>query len=253
MAINKRRFSQIACRLSQIKHLRKSALDLRISALNNLKNKRILITAGPTWVAIDSVRVISNIATGETGVLLAEKLQRLGAKVTLVLGPVGVCCLNRKINLMRFRFFNELRDIINKELRSKRYDAVIHSAAVSDFKPGQVIKGKIDSKKSYNLRLLPLPKISRDIRRLASKAKMIIFKLESGVSDETLIKRAKATQAKVNADFIVANRLNPYRAFIIDRKDNIVAIKTKNALAKELLKIIISTINQSHFVSGVSG
>ncbi len=203
-----------------------------------LKGKKILITAGPTWVAIDSVRVISNIATGETGILLAEKLQRLGAKVTLVLGPVGACCLNRKINLVRFRFFNELRDIINKELRSKRYDAVIHSAAVSDFKPKQAIKGKIDSKKLYNLRLLPLPKISRDIRRLASKAKIIIFKLESGISGETLIKRAKATQAKVNADFIVANRLNPYCAFIINRAGKTISARNKSELVNKLLKIM---------------
>ncbi len=53
----------------------------------SLNGKRILITAGPTWVPIDNVRVISNIATGTTGVLLAWQTSAQGAKVTLVLGP----------------------------------------------------------------------------------------------------------------------------------------------------------------------
>ena len=64
----------------------------------SLKNKRILITAGPTWVAIDSVRVISNIATGETGILLAKRLSLQGAKVTLALGPSCCAYASGKIN-----------------------------------------------------------------------------------------------------------------------------------------------------------
>ena len=48
-----------------------------------LKNKRVLITAGPTWVKIDKVRVISNTASGKTGLLFADAFKRLGSKVTL--------------------------------------------------------------------------------------------------------------------------------------------------------------------------
>ena len=69
-----------------------------------LKNKNILITAGPTWVPIDRVRVISNIATGKTGILLAKSANKLGAKVTLVLGPVGEVGLEKEINVKRFYF-----------------------------------------------------------------------------------------------------------------------------------------------------
>ena len=203
-----------------------------------LKNKKILITAGPTWVPIDNVRVISNIATGETGILLAEEAHRQGAKVTLLLGPISDCCLDNSINIIRFKFFDELHKVVKKELKNKKYDIIIHSAAVSDFKPKRFFKEKISSDKVFDLKLKPLPKIIEDIRRLAPRAKLVMFKLESGVSDTTLIKRAKIAQSKVNANLTVANRFNPYRAFIIDREGSIVLASSKNELVKKLLKNI---------------
>lgn len=203
----------------------------------NLKNKRVLITAGPTWVPIDSVRVISNIATGETGLLLAQQAKKQGAKVTLMLGPVSECCLDKAIRIIRFIFFDELRDKIIRELSLHKYDAIIHSAAVSDFGPEQ-FRGKIDSDKIYDLKLRPLAKIIQDIRHLAPKAKLIMFKLESGICDAALIKRARQAQVKAKAEFIIANRLKPYRAFLIDKEGKAISLKNKGALAKRLLKVI---------------
>ena len=104
--------------------------------------KKVLITAGPTWVAIDKVRVISNIASGETGILLADKLSEQGAKVTLVLGPGndknGI--QNSRIKIIRFSFFEELRQALKKELKASRYDFIIHSAAVSGFRAPEADK-----------------------------------------------------------------------------------------------------------------
>lgn len=194
---------------------------------------RVLITAGPTWVPIDDVRVISNTASGETGVLLANALQRMGAKVTLLLGPVNSCCLNKKIRIVNFEFFKDLRSKIRQELSSRRYDLIIHNAAVADFAP-EPFKGKITSERPLSLRLKPLPKISADIRRLAPQAKLIIFKLESGVSDNTLIKRALASRDKLGADVVVANRLNPYRAFIIGKTGSIISVKSRISLVNKL-------------------
>lgn len=203
-----------------------------------LKGKRILITAGPTWVPIDSVRVISNIATGKTGIILAEKLRKAGCKVTLLLGPIGNY-QNKKIRLLRFRFFDELRNKLTKELCVKKYDFVIHSAAVSDFKPTRLIKGKIHSAVALGLKLLPLPKIIEDIRRLAPRAKLVMFKFEPGASSKTLIHLAKSARAKISADFVVANKINPYRAFIIDRQGKILTTAvTKELLANNLLKFL---------------
>lgn len=201
-------------------------------------NKRILITAGPTWVPIDDVRVISNIATGETGILLAREAEKLGFKVTLFLGPAKSCHLNDSIRLFRFDYFDELRRGLRKELKARRYDYVIHSAAVSDFEPDNTFKGKIGSHKGFIMRLKPLPKIISEIRNFSPESKLVMFKLESGVSDSALIKRARAAQDKVGADLIVANRLKPYRAFIIDRAGKTLSVRNKAELSKKLLRIL---------------
>jgi phosphopantothenoylcysteine decarboxylase/phosphopantothenate--cysteine ligase len=201
----------------------------------SLKNKRILITAGPTWVAIDAVRVISNIATGQTGILLAEEFLRRNARVTLFLGPVRGDYLNHSLRILRFKFFDELRIKIKEELCKKRYDIIIHNAAVSDFRPGRFRK-KIDSKKECNLGLKPLPKIIHDIRGLSPCSKLVIFKFEPGVSDRILIKRARQVRQEAGAEFIVANRLNPYRAFIIDKEGDQIKVRNKKDLARKLIK-----------------
>lgn len=205
----------------------------------DLKNKRILITAGPTWVPIDSVRVISNIATGKTGILLAEKLNQCGARVTLILGPVGDCSLHRKIRIIRFRFFEELREAIKKELTSKHYDIIIHCAAVSDFRPQRLIKGKLKSEKAHPLALTPLPKIVTEIRRASPSAKLIMFKLETGVSERQLMSRGRKALRAARADIAVANKIRPsYKAYIIDRKRIYAKADSKEKLVQRLIAII---------------
>jgi len=204
----------------------------------DIKGKKVLITAGPTWVPIDSVRVISNIATGETGILLAEKFVKEGAKVTLLLGPVGACCIDRRIRVINFKFFDELESCLKEELGTRIYDIIIHNAAVSDFKPLRKIRGKISSQRNYILKLSPLPKIAEEIKRLNPQAKLVIFKFEPGLRDNLLIKRAEALGKKLKASLVVANKVGPYRAFVIDTKNKIVALDSKEQLANTLIKIL---------------
>ncbi len=185
----------------------------------NLKNKRILITAGPTWVPIDKVRVISNIATGETGIALAEKLKNLGAKITLLLGPIGDVCLDTNIKLIRFIFFDELKNIIIKELRSKKYDILIHSAAVSDYKPSKVYSGKIKSGiKNFRLSLAPTEKIIDLLKRTDNSIILVGFKFEPQARKDMLIKRTKELIRHAELDLAVANTMNKnkYYAYILD-------------------------------------
>ena len=203
--------------------------------------KKVLITAGPTWVAIDKVRVISNIASGETGILLADKLSGPGAKVTLILGPGndknGI--QNSRIKIIRFKFFEELRQALRKELKASRYDFIIHSAAVSDFAPQKPINEKLKSGRPYILRLKALPKLSADIRRLAPDAGLVLFKLESGIKDEELIQRARKTLADSQADLIVANIIEPrYKAFIIDAKRIHSCCGSKQEMVKKLIETL---------------
>jgi len=171
--------------------------------------------------------------------MLADKLCSAGAKVTLLLGPANYCCLNKKIKIIRFAFFEELKYLITGELKRNRYDIVIHSAAVSDFKPAGLNKGKLTSCKAQNLRLLPLPKLAQKIRRLAPKSKLVLFKLESGVRDKTLIERAKNTLLKYKADLIIANRINPaYKAFILDKNKIHCRVDSKKGLVSNLIRIL---------------
>jgi len=207
----------------------------------SLKNKRILITAGPTWVPIDSVRIISNIATGATGLMLAEKLQGQGARVTLLLGPGESCCLSNKIRLIRFRFFNELYHIIRRELKARKYDAVIHSAAVSDYRPQRYFRKKIKSGlKELEIKLLPTPKIIDSIKKISPHTFLVGFKFEPDAGKKILIKRAKGLFNRTGLDLVVANSFNSnkYQAYIINRDNTCGPFQNKGILAEKLLKII---------------
>ena len=207
--------------------------------MRNLKNKRILITAGPTWVAIDKVRVLSNIATGETGILLAKTLLQQGAKVTVILGPCVVCSLDKKIKVLRFNYFDELKKTLFKELESMKYDWLIHSAAVSDYGPKKIYKGKISSSLKYlNIRLKTLPKIINSIKNHAAGIKLVGFKFESFADKTKLVNKADILMKKSSSDIVVANSINPYRAYIVDKERKVISVKSKKQLVNKLVKIL---------------
>lgn len=205
-----------------------------------LKNKRILITAGPTWVPIDSVRVISNVATGKTGILLAEKLKNLGAKVTLLLGPVETGCLSKEIRLIRFKFFDELKNTLIEELKSRKYDIVVHSAAVSDYKPIKRYPHKISSQhRNFLLRLKPTVKIIDLIKKMNNSLFIVAFKFESGLYKERLIQEARKFFKKYSCNIVVANIISNkrYIAYILDQTSMYGPIFNKERLAKFLINV----------------
>ena len=208
----------------------------------SLHKKRILITAGPTWVALDSVRVISNIATGETGILLAEELQHLGAKVTLLLGPAGACCLNKNIRLIRFNFFNELKDKIFRELRNKKYDIVIHSAAVSDYRPVKVYAKKVKSgSKTWKINLIPTLKIVDSFRKNNSNLFLVGFKFQPHAGRKILLQKTKDLLLRANLDLAVANSIDNhgYRAYIVTCCKTYGPMSTKKDMVKKLIQLIV--------------
>jgi phosphopantothenoylcysteine decarboxylase / phosphopantothenate---cysteine ligase len=210
----------------------------------SLKNKKVLITAGPTWVSIDNVRVISNIATGKTGILLADRLHRLGAKVTLMLGPVEACCLRPGIRLIRFRFFDQLKDSLKKELR-ERYDIVIHSAAVSDYRPAVARAKKFGSGlKNWILHLKPTPKIINEIKKVDPGIFLIGFKYEPGLAKNGLISESKILMRETDADLVVANTqgINRYSAYIVSKTKTGPGISSKERLVKSLINEMDSAL-----------
>lgn len=207
----------------------------------SLKGKKILITAGPTWVAIDSVRVVSNIATGETGILLAKEAQGQGARVTLVMGPADICCLDKTIKVLRFKFFDELKDILLKEMRFNKYDAVIHSAAVADYRPQKKFKGKLDSRqKNVNLKMVATPKLLDLFKKIDRSLFLAAFKFEPQAKTTQLILKAKKLFNQSEADLIVANTFDKgnYRAYIVTRQGISGALLSKRKMAQKLMNKI---------------
>ncbi len=206
-----------------------------------LKNKKVLITAGPTWVPIDNVRVISNIATGETGILLAEELTKLGAKVTLVLGPVGNHSLSKNIQVILFNFFDELSRIIKKEITILNYDVVIHTAAVSDYKPTIKYNKKIESGiKGLKIALKPTPKIIECIKKIRPGVLLVGFKFAPNEGVKALFNGARKLIARSKLDLAVANTIygNKYKAYILNRQKVSGPFINKKSLVKNLVKEI---------------
>jgi phosphopantothenoylcysteine decarboxylase / phosphopantothenate---cysteine ligase len=197
-----------------------------------------LITAGPTWIAIDSVRVISNTASGETGQLLADRLTREGAKVTLVLGPVPNRLKNRKVKVISFKFFSELKEIVSRELETGKYCVVIHSAAVSDYAPLRPLPGKINSGlKKLRLVLKATPKIIDAIKKIDPDIFLVGFKFEPTATRPELIKNARLLMARSRLDLAVANTVSSgkYRAYILSFDETGAALTSKGQLISGLV------------------
>ena len=171
---------------------------------SKLKNKKVLMTAGPTIEYIDPVRVITNLSSGKTGTLLASELISAGAKVTLVYGPGNQTPL-KGIKVINVTTSKEMFDATKKELK-KKFDVIIMTAAVSDYIPENLSKSKIKSdKKSLVIRLKKTPKIIDLVRKYQKDALLVGFKAETNLTKTALIKLAQKKMKESGADIIVAN------------------------------------------------
>ena len=206
----------------------------------SLRNKKVLITCGPTWVAIDNVRVISNRSTGQMGHLLAGEFIHSGAKVTLLEGPCIDFFAAKGLTVQKFRFYDELRNLLKKELK-KRFDIIVHAAAVSDYRLKNPYRGKLRSGLAkLNLVLVPTSKIINKIRKLAPKATLVGFKLEPTHNLPGLRKKAMELINQANCDLVVANSLkNNYHGLIISGEGKILAsAASREGLAKQLINVL---------------
>lgn len=211
-----------------------------------LKNKKILMTAGPTIEYIDPVRIITNQSTGKTGMLLASELISSGAKVTLVYGP-GIEKPPKGAKVINVRTSNEMFNAIKSELK-KKFDIVIMAAAISDYTPEIFNKKKIKSdQKSIKISLKRAPKIIDEIKKLQKDTILIGFKAEANISKSDLIKSARKKLHDSNADMIIANDIglkyqknpNSNEIFIIDSsKVRTSGWKKKEKIVKFILKEI---------------
>ncbi|MBN1404906.1 MAG: phosphopantothenoylcysteine decarboxylase [Candidatus Omnitrophica bacterium] len=216
----------------------------------SLKNLKIFITAGSTWVPLDKVRVLTNIFSGRTGLSIAIQAANQGAKVVLALGPTRLQVKNNIPNLkiIPFKYFDYLHKLVKKEISKKIYDVCIHSAAVSDYKPLNTSGGKIKSnKKHLTITFVPTIKIVDQIKKYDSDIVLVKFKLEVNKTRAKLLDIAKKSMLYSKADFIVANDLlelgNKHRAFIMDSFFNVTEVKGNKKLSIALLKNINNFIH----------
>ena len=202
--------------------------------------KRILITAGPTWVPIDRVRVISNLASGETGCLLAKKINALGFGVTLLLGPGSFLPPARNIKVKRFRYYAELAGLLMQELKQPGYAAIIHAAAVADYRPKSPHPGKISSGwKNLKLELVPTQKLIANFKKYRPKMFTVGFKFEPGVNSKQLLARGRRLLKKEDLSLVVANSdYGGYRAYILGQAMANGPFRTKPALVGRLAALI---------------
>ena len=198
----------------------------------------VLVTCGPTWVAIDGVRVISNASSGEMGHLIAQEFLRFGAKVTLVEGPVTHAWSNPRVKVIKYRFFDELAKVLKAQLRHK-YDVIVHAAAVSDFKVAGASQAKIASGKPLTLRLVPTPKLIQMVKRLCPQALLVGFKLEASL--RASFKETKELFVKAGCDVVVANTFGKnYQAAILNADGEILSkANSKKQLARNLVSIVL--------------
>ncbi len=182
----------------------------RFGFSSRLHKKRVLISAGPTVEYIDPVRVITNLSSGRTGVLLASEMIAAGARVTMVYGP-GTEAPPRAARIVPVRTAREMGLAINREL-SRRYDIIIMAAAASDYTPAKRSRTKIKSGRGQiSIKLRQVPKILDQIRQKQRDAFLVGFKAEANISRRELEKRGRARLAESGADMIIANDIGSPR------------------------------------------
>ena len=175
-----------------------------------LKNKKVLITAGPTIEYIDPIRIITNQSSGKTGVLLASELISSGAKVTLVYGP-GIEKPPKGAKIIKISTSKEMFNVVKKEM-NKEFDIVIMAAAVSDYTPENISKNKIKSTKNkIKISLKKTPKIIDQIKKYQKNVFLVGFKAEANLSKKELITLAKKKMNESSADMIVTNDIGSIR------------------------------------------
>ena len=170
------------------------------TSLQDLKGKKVMITAGPTYEKIDPVRFIGNYSSGKMGFALAEECLRRGAEVTLVAGPVSLSCSNA-IHRIDVESCEEMYQAATANFTQS--DAAILCAAVADFRPAEVADKKIKREKDdLMLRLVPNHDIAAALGKMkAANQRIVAFALETN-DEET---NAQKKRIKKNADFIVLN------------------------------------------------
>lgn len=214
-----------------------------------LRGKHVLITAGPTYEAIDPVRFIGNHSSGKMGFEIALAASKLGAEVTLVTGPTMQALDSSLVNVIHVTSAEEMYGEVHNYF--KDIDIAILSAAVADYKPKNVSKHKIKKHDpSLVIELEKTKDILKSLGAIKSKQMLVGFALET---DNELENAKKKLQSK-NLDMIVLNSLQDKGAgfgvstnkvtFILSSGEIIQGkLKSKTQVAEDLMNLVIKQLH----------
>jgi phosphopantothenoylcysteine decarboxylase/phosphopantothenate--cysteine ligase len=228
-----------------VRELREFLSKKKITELP-LSGRRVFVNAGPTVEPIDPVRYISNHSSGKMGIALADAAARLGATVTLVLGPVSIIPSEKEVVIVPVRTAAEMKEASLEAFRT--CDIAILAAAVADFAPEQAQDAKIKrGEGDMVIRLKPTEDIAATLGKMKGRGQFIAgFALET----DNEVENARAKLLRKNLDMIILNSLRDEgagfghqtnRITIIDRNNNIdkFELKSKDEVASDILKKII--------------
>ena len=214
-----------------------------------LRGKKFLITAGPTYEAIDPVRFIGNHSSGKMGYAIAEAAASLGAEVVLISGPSALKLENDFVKIIRVTSAEEMYNAAHEYFDI--CDVAILSAAVADYRPSEVASQKIKKKtEDLTLRLTKTKDTLASLGEIKKDQFLVGFALETENEEEN----AKLKLKKKNLDLIVLNSLRDKGAgfqtdtnkITLITKDNKVLpfpVKPKKEVAKDILEYIIEQTN----------
>jgi phosphopantothenoylcysteine decarboxylase/phosphopantothenate--cysteine ligase len=216
-----------------------------------LADQKILVTAGPTYEAIDPVRFIGNHSSGKMGFAIADELAAMGAVVTLIAGPSLEVSKQRSVKRVDVTSAEEMLQACLTHFKNAK--ACIMSAAVADYTPVHVAKQKI--KKQGDNFAIEVKKTTDILSLLGAQKKegqvLAGFALETNNEEQNAIDKLKAK----NLDFIVLNSLNDEGAgfkkdtnkiTIIDRdlQKTVYGLKSKEEVARDICYKIAELINR---------
>ena len=223
-------------------------LDDNFFLEQSLRDKKALVTAGPTYEAIDPVRFIGNHSSGKMGIAIAKELSRRGADVSLVLGPTSQKIAANGIRLIRVNSAEEMYNACHEAFG--KTDLAVMSAAVADYTPVNKAAQKI--KKTENNLTLELTKtkdILKSLGAIKTKNQVLV-----GFALETMNEKEYAQKKLVekNADLIVLNSLNDSGAGFGHDTNKVTIFKksgeevqfetkSKDEVAKDIVDVIIKS------------
>jgi phosphopantothenoylcysteine decarboxylase/phosphopantothenate--cysteine ligase len=216
-----------------------------LTGKRDLEGKSILVTAGRTHEPLDPVRYLSNRSSGKMGYAIAEAAKGRGAKVTLISGPSDLV-VPGELDFLRVERAKEMHSAVRS--RFARADALIMTAAVSDFVPSIVSPEKTKKEEGeVYLKLKPSVDILKEMGKRKKKQILVGFSLET----ENEIKNSKRKLTEKNLDLIVVNNptvpgagfeVDTNQVVLIDRRgrvENLPLLSKKDVAEKVLDRVCV--------------